>query len=311
MTHCYSSEEHVLSSINQYFPHALLRQDDTALLPHQTYVTSVDIVGENLDFRLHTFPPYYIGYKALAVNISDIIAMGALPRYFLMAVSLPQDIEEGYFTSVLHGMSELAQQYDITLIGGDIAFENVLRFAITIFGTPINQPIRRGNASIGDCIFYIPSSHQKRPLGLARVGFEVLEAGGMGYESAVRAQHCPALVDIDCIDILAPFADVLSLMDCSDGLLCDIPRLIASSRTGLGAEIVLTQEMLHSDVVQWCEKDNIDPYIFAYHGGEEYCLLGTAPLDTFNAIQQHIPDVVLLGHVRGEKRITCNGIPMM
>ena len=305
MIDTYTSEEDVLSSINHFFPHIAKRQDDATLLPHASYVTSVDIVGENLDFRLHTFTPQQIGYKALAVNISDCMAMGALPRYFLMALGIPENMEKQYFEQVLEEMALLAEQYNLALIGGDIAFEETLRFVITILGIPIAQPIRRGNACVGDVIFYVPSLDRIQPLGLARVGFEALEQGYKGYIHAKQAQQKPALIHPSYLEILATFAKDISLMDCSDGLYLDIPRLLATSRSCLGADILLTHSMLHHEVIDWCSSHHLDPVQFAFHGGEEYCLLGTAPPHVMQRIKNHIPQSMVIGTVVKRSTIIC------
>lgn len=303
----YTSEEDILCSIDSFFEHSSRRKDDADILPHNSYVTSVDIVSENLDFRRHTFSPQNIGYKALAVNISDCMAMGAIPHSFLMALSLPQTIEKVYLESILEGMSTLARRYNISLIGGDIAFEDSLRFAITIFGIPITEPIRRGNASVGDSIFYLPSSLLLSPLGLARVGFETLEEGVHGYPEAKKAQCEPTLVELDSLHILAPFAQSLSLMDSSDGLSSDIPRLLGTHSSSLGAELVISEDLLHHEVLTWCASRRCNPVEFALHGGEEYCLLGTAPPHIMSLLQDALPHIVVLGTVTQGNTISCNG----
>lgn len=297
MVDCYTSEEDVLDSINRFFPHSNRRQDDATLLSHDSYITSVDIVAENLDFRLSTFAPQHIGYKALAVNISDCLAMGAIPRYILMALVLPHNIKKSYFEAILEGMSRIAEHYHIILVGGDIAFEDSLQFAITILGRPITQPIYRGNASQGDSIFYIPSLAMQKPLGLARVGFETLERGVEGYEEAKQAQREPSLIEIETLELLAPFAEMISLMDCSDGLFQDIPRLLATRRSSLTADIRITESILHDDVLSWCSYIGCNPLDFAFHGGEEYCLLGTAPPHVMRLLQESIPHCVVIGTV--------------
>lgn len=303
----YNTENDVLQSINQFFPDTVFRGDDCACLPLQQFVTSVDIVGDGLDFRLNTFPPEAIGHKALAVNISDTMAMGAIPSYFLMALSIPRTLEKEYFHKILSGMKVLAQEYNVTLIGGDIAFDEYLRFAITIFGKSITSPISRGNTSVGDSIFYIPSLAITKPLGLARVGFDVLENNITGYHSAVMAQQKPALLAISVLELLAPFAKDIALMDCSDGLMQDIPRLIRKNNSTLGVTITLTETMLHNDVIDWALYNKFDPLEYAFIGGEEYCLIGTAPIAIFEKIALTIPHIVVLGTVTHNSNIVFNG----
>src|SRR5512144_1705426 len=97
--------------------------DDAAVVrasPGKDTVVATDLLVEGVDFRRTTAPPYLLGYKALAVSLSDIAAMGARPRWSLISIGVPQDVWDTNFVDKFYeGFFELAGRYDVQLIGGD------------------------------------------------------------------------------------------------------------------------------------------------------------------------------------------------
>ena len=174
-----NSEEQFLELIDEFFPrdHDFLgvgRGDDCAVLKGgKDYCVSSDLFLEDVHFRRGYFSAADIGYKALAVNISDIAAMGAKPVAFTMDLMAPKDVDDAFWRDFLKSMSMLTRQNDMVLAGGDLSRADKIGISISIFGVSGSTGfLRRGNCSYGDILFTIGD------LGLARAGMMSLEAAG-------------------------------------------------------------------------------------------------------------------------------------
>ncbi|BDQ32537.1 thiamine-phosphate kinase [Pseudodesulfovibrio portus] len=302
------SEEAFLGFIDEFFPNkhdflVLGRGDDCAVLKaDKDYCVSSDLFLEDVHFRRDYFSPADIGYKALAVNISDIAAMGAKPVAFTMDLMAPADVDDDFWREFLKSMSMLARQNDIVLAGGDLSRADRIGVSISIFGVSGSTGfIRRGNCSYGDILFTIGD------IGLARAGMMSLEAVGEKARETLPAAVMAHLRPKPKIMIgtLLNAAGVKALMDVSDGLARDLPRLLGPD---LGADLTLDASMLNSNVITFAETIGIDPVEFAVLGGEDYALLGAvSPFEAGKA--ESVPGFTRIGTVTRTPGITLNGQP--
>lgn len=302
------SEEQFLSLIDTYFnlDHEFVklgRGDDCAILTGgKDYCISSDLFLEDTHFRRAYFSAADIGYKALAVNISDIAGMGAKPVAFSMDLMAPSDIDDAFWDDFFKSMGNLARQTDIALIGGDICRADKLGISITIYGVGGTTGfIRRKNCRPGDVLFTIGD------LGLARAGLLALEAEGEkareAFPAAVMAHLRPKPKVV--IGTLLNAAGVTSLMDLSDGLARDLPRLTGLE---LGADIQLSSDQLNSNVLAFAESTDMNALDIAMLGGEDYALLGAvSPFEMGKA--QSVPGFMQIGTVTQTPGITLNGEP--
>ena len=137
-------------------------------------VVTTDLLIEDIDFRRTTIPPYLLGHKALAVSFSDIAAMGARPRWSLTSIGVPNDVWQTDFGDRLYsGLFELANRYDVQLIGGDTSRteEKIVIDSIVIGECFAGQAVKRSGAKVGDQIFVTGS------LGGAAAGLRLVERG--------------------------------------------------------------------------------------------------------------------------------------
>ena len=302
------SEAHFLELIDSHFPNehdflALGRGDDCAVLRGGTdYCVSSDLFLEDEHFRRDYFSAADIGYKALAVNISDIAAMGAKPVAFTMDLMAPADLPDEFWDEFLKSMAALARQNDMVLAGGDLSRCDRLGMSISVFGAPgATGFLRRGNCAPGDVLFTVGD------IGLARAGLMALEAQGVKARetlpSAVMAHLRPKPKVL--VGTLLNAAGVKGLMDLSDGLARDLPRFLGPD---LGAELALDPKALNHEVHAWCERSGDDPLEFAMLGGEDYALLGAAaPLEAGKA--RSVPGFMEIGTVTKAPGIVLNGTP--
>ncbi|HBW14651.1 MAG TPA: thiamine-phosphate kinase [Desulfovibrio sp.] len=309
-----ASEEDFIACIDRHFPNAhrhvvVGRGDDCAVLacPERLCV-STDLFIEDVHFRRSYFRPEEIGHKALAVNVSDVAAMGGVPLGFSLALMTPPGMTREYADALFAGMSGLAAAYGMVLTGGDLSRGGVLGLSITVWGEPVpgRRFLRRGGCRPDDVLFAVGS------LGLARAGLCALEASGRDalrlYPEACAA-HLTPNPQVAAGQLLARYPSV-ALMDLSDGLARDVPRLVGLDRDGgLGAALELHEDDLHDEVMAYAIANGLDPVEEAFAGGEDYALLGACPEDDFEALREEVQGVVRVGTVTADGLLTLNGLP--
>ena len=258
--------------------------DDAAVFQtsagRETVVTT-DLLVEDIDFRRTTIPPYLLGHKALAVSLSDIAAMGARPRWSLLSIGVPADVWETDFVDRLYtGLFELAQRYDVQLIGGDTSRteEKIVIDSIVIGECSTGRAVMRWAAKPGDQIFVTGS------LGAAAAGLRLVERGAHLADQNLHEEDSQKL-DHVLLRHLRPDPRVgwgivlgdervaTAMIDISDGLSSDLNHLCSAS--GVGALIDSSLLPIDSQVVELCGRRALDPLQLALHGGEDYELLFT------------------------------------
>ncbi len=240
--------------------------DDAALLrvtPGMELVVSTDMLVSGTHF-FPDVPPFQLGHKTLAVNLSDLAAMGAVPRWATLALSLPQ-VDEHWLQRYSDGFFALAEAHGVELVGGDTT-RGPLNLCVTILGeVPQGQALRRDGAKSGDDI-WVSGTLGAAALGLAHLqGKAVLpeEARGICLKALHQPQPRVALG-------LALRGMAHSAIDVSDGLLADLGHIL--ERSGVGAEVLAESLPMVGDgvaraVAQRC----------ALSGGDDYELCFTAP----------------------------------
>ncbi len=318
-----TSENAFLRLVDKYFPntsaHQLLaRGDDCAelLMPPEIAMSS-DLFVEDVHFRTSYFTYSEIGHKSLAVNLSDMASAGAVPLGFNMNLILPKTTPRQNVEELLKGMSLLAARYNLPLTGGDLTGGEKLGLCITVWGQKAgNRFLRRGECRPGDCIFLL-SNTTPLPLGLARAGLTALENFGRQEAMQRFPEACAAhLTPTPLVELGARLAKISpgsALMDLSDGLARDLPRLLGWSQqnTGWGAELELEEKVLSPALLDFCREFELPPLREALLGGEDYLLLGTAknPEDIEKAVEESGGHTQIIGKV-SEGPLLVNGKPL-
>ena len=306
------SEAEFLRLVDSHFsnthPHmALGRGDDCAELvcPPRLCLTS-DLFLEDVHFRTSYFSPEDIGYKALAVNVSDLAAMGARPLGFALVLTAPADADADFWDGVFSGMAHLAASLDLPLVGGDLNRGPSVALAVTAWGGagPSGRFLVRGQGRPGDALFAAGE------LGLAAVGLHVLEKDGRAATAdwpAATAAHLRPAVRVAQGLSLAAIPGVRGLMDVSDGLAADLPRFLAP---GTGADVRLDPAALHPEVLRHAAALERDPALAAFAGGEDYALLGVAAPGAWPEVLAAVPGARLIGQITPAPGISLNGRPV-
>ncbi len=246
--------------------------DDAAVLRSRArteWVVSCDSSLEGIHF-LRNYPPESIGYKSLARATSDLAAMGARPRYFLLALALPLSKTAEWLRSFASGMSRACREFGMRLIGGDTSRTASVTICITVIGEIASgHAIPRSTAKPGDLIYVTGT------LGAAQLGLEVMlqRMGRDPHLQKLTHPHLYPQIPVNLAQSLSRHGIPSAMMDISDGLSTDLARLCAASRVGACIHIdKLPVVKVPADL----RARGIDPLSLALNGGEDYGLLFTA-----------------------------------
>lgn len=306
--------------------------DDTAILEvtaGKHLLATVDMMVEGVHFLWPGIPPFSLGYKLMAVNLSDIAAMGGVPRFALVALGLRAEMTVAEVEEIYAGMRALAREYGVAIVGGDTVSSPFLSLNLTLLGEiePGEAVLRRG-AQENDLIL-VTGSLGKSAAGLAVVLREregVKEKQGKQGEEAYVKQEAAVAEKIKTNgDLQQAFSRVLqahyqpfprvregqvlrqlgcvhALIDISDGLASEINHLCRES--GMEAEIWWESLPCDADTVAVASFLGVDPRELALYGGEDYELLMTVSPAGIEEVKRALAalgtPVACLGRVTGK-----------
>lgn len=261
--------------------------DDTAILGEETgreTLITVDLLVEEIDFRLDYAIPGWLGHKTLAVSLSDIAAMGGNPRFALLSLGIPprliprqpDDERSHFWEEFFDGYFGLAHRHGVSLIGGDISAtpDRLSIDSIVLGHCRRGAAIRRNGARVGEAIYLTGE------VGAAASGLHLLLAGQRAnpaerspVQEAIRAQLAPQ-PRVEMGRALGRSGLVSAMIDVSDGLAQDLGHLCAESR--VGALINLRQIPVCASL-DLLGLESGERFTLAVSGGEDFELLFTAP----------------------------------
>lgn len=272
-------EEDWVETLSRRFPFSrgIGIGDDAAVLSPDAVqgklVITTDLLVEGVHFRLNDISPRQLAQKSLAVNLSDLAAMGAKPLFYTLALALPPH----YMAEALHrfydGLEEGNRRWGVELAGGDFSAGTVLTVSITAFGEA-ERPILRRGAREGDLVGVCGR------LGWSKLGLNQL-LGGMKDSPFIHA-HVAVEPLLQEGVVLGRYAS--AMMDVSDGLLKDLRRLCAAS--GVGAEIDGDRLDMDPSYLSACRECRMEPLETALNGGEDYALLFSIPEEASQEIEK-------------------------
>jgi thiamine-monophosphate kinase len=256
--------------------------DDAALFaPRPGYQTilTCDWFLEETHFVRRLHPPDAVGWKSLARAVSDIAAMGGQPRCFLLSLALPKDLTGRWLDEFLAGLRRASRKLDCPLAGGDTTRHRKVLINITVIGeVRQNRATLRSGAKPGDLIYV--SGH----LGEADLGLQLLRRNpGTANAAAALKKHLYPEPRLALSQWLAKQRIATSMMDLSDGLSTDLPRLCAGSKVGAILEAAKIPKV---SVLKWTRPERSSAVNrshsdlalnLALNGGDDYELLFTVP----------------------------------
>ncbi len=304
------SEIELLHRFQQFFP----KQDKTVInwagedgalinLSHKQQVAVNDMLIEDVHFDLSYFPLDDLGYKSVAVNVSDLISCGATPAYLMIGLAVPANFNLKGLDKLYYGIKEACDQYGISFAGGDFSSSDKMFISVSIIGhLPENYPfISRKNGQIGDYLYLTGTP------GLSALGLDFLQNSEFGskykstdlYKDAIGQHLRPKLPDSLLEYMQSNKITITAATDVSDGLSVELNDLAFESKK---------QIKLFVDKIPFPEIENGLNY--ALNGGEDYGLLFCSPdvIDTASFTKQTNIKLTNIGIIRaGSKVFTTAG----
>jgi thiamine-monophosphate kinase len=269
--------------------------DDAAVVGNQVITT--DLLVEDVDFK-RAVPLPLIARKSLAVNLSDIAAMGARPSHAVVAIGLPQWARNG-IDAFMVALRDAAREWKIEIVGGDFSASDKLIISIGAVGNIEGRPLLRSGAKAGDRIFL------SRPIGGSAAGLQLLgrNLDGLSFTQRELARsaidrHLDPQPEIDLGLALAHIPEVTACIDVSDGLSTDLHHLCDASQCG--AVIERERIPVFPDLLALGPALGIRVQDAVLHGGEEYALLFTASLRESELSARLKRPVYAIGKITGE-----------
>jgi len=265
-----------------------------------TQIATSDSLIQDVHFALNNTTWRELGWKALAVNLSDIAAMGGLPQYALVSLGLPGDTEVARVAELYEGMAELARLFDVSIVGGDSVEAPVVVLSLAVVGKAqeTRSILTRSAAAPGDRIAVTGY------LGASAAGLAILKEGLELYQkdektaSTLKEAHLkpyPRIVEGQALT----HHGIKAAIDLSDGLVSDLIKLCRAS--GVGARLFTNQIPVHPMVRNSFGDDAL---MLALSGGEDYELLFTAKGEVIDKVRGAIPcPVTVVGEIVAEPKM--------
>lgn len=267
------SESSFIESIKKLIPLNTIG-DDCALLQVSDFISkkefsenvsllvSTDTLIEETHFKLNYYSLQDVGYKALAVNISDIAACGGIPIFFSISITFPEKFNEKEILKIYKGFIPIVNKYNLLLSGGDVVRGDKLSITITIFGKS-EKPLKRNTAKSGEYIYVTGE------IGTSAYALHLL-LKNMTVPKKILMKHLRPEPRIELIQNIKKKYNITSSIDISDGLSLDLSRLMHSN---IGFEIDFDKIPVNKELKK--EKDYIiDKCVL--NGGEDFEILFTS-----------------------------------
>lgn len=251
----------------------------TSLSPGMQLLTSTDMLLEDVHFRRSWHDPLTLGRKSLGVSISDVAAMGSIPRWALLSLAIPAGFPLEFLDRFIEGFLAMAEEHGVTLIGGDTcSSRSGLVISVTIMAEQFpHRILRRSGAEAGDEIWVSGT------LGGAALALSLLERGETVDEPALLARLLNPSPHTRLGRALAESGLVSAMIDVSDGLLADYGHIARQS--GKGGTLYLERLPVSDSFRGLAARFPAFPHHLLLSGGEDYELAFTAPPENHEKIE--------------------------
>ncbi len=263
--------------------------DDVAVLEgvnDEYLLATIDAQVEGVHFELETTNAYQLGRKAVAINVSDIAAMGGTPLWALVSLALPPETEVAFVDELYRGMREEIQGSGGDIVGGNVskAHGGVFIDLCLLGKVRRDRVLLRSGARDGDIILVTGT------LGDSRAGLELLKHRhwtiSPEHRSRVVEKHLTPSARLREGQRLGEVRRVSAMLDVSDGLLGDLQHLCDAGR--VGAQIYLDKVPVSPACCEVARMAGADPLLWALTGGEDYELLFTVPPEHADAVVEDL-----------------------
>ncbi|MBS3909011.1 MAG: thiamine-phosphate kinase [Actinobacteria bacterium] len=284
--------------------------DDTAVVKKTELdyaLLTTDLMVEDVHFILKSITPHQLGYKSIAVNISDIAAMGGLPCYAVVSLALPPETEVAYVENLYRGMAEISQANGVRIVGGDVTRSEKLIINVALMGEVEEENLsRRSDAEVGDIIM-VTGELGASAAGLRLVLHPDIEPK-VKNAAALKKAHFQPEPQVKAGRILSSLG-VNAMEDISDGLASEVAHICEAG--GVGARIRLDKVPIAAGVDSVAALTGERAIDLALGGGEDYGLVFTLSPQLQGAAESAFAEACLKVTVVGEVVESAHGITVI
>lgn len=273
-------ELNFIKIINETLNDTSFLGNDCALLQEGLYVTQDNLV-ENIHFDLNTITPKQLGHKAVAVNLSDLAAALAEPRYITIGFCAPNNIDEKFVKEFYQGVNEICTQFGVKVIGGDITGGSELNLSITAIGKKKSSfNVSRSFAQVDDVVCTV-GEH-----GLSSCGLFLLTQNDTSFPDLIRAHLEPVPQVFTGLELAQKINTSIATMDTSDGLADALFKIATMSKKTIEIDFSLVKtSSLLKEIAKKYDK-NFEDWIL--WGGEDYGLVVCLPIDVYEKCNKNV-----------------------
>lgn len=265
--------------------------DDCAIYkanPEMEQLVSIDTMVEEIHFSLRYMTPYDVGYRLMTANLSDIAAMGGIPRQVVLSVAAPKALDVAILDEFYKGIKDQCKLHHVNILGGDtVSSQEGIVLTVTIIGeVPRGTAVLRSGARPGDIVGVT------NYVGYAATGLGALSYGYDGYDMTILGHQRPD-PQIELGQDLRMHG-VTSMNDISDGLASELHEIAKAS----GVNIVIDEQIvpLHEETYTLAKSLGTRPVDYALYGGEDFQLVFTAPKELEDTLKK-IGQITIIGQV--------------
>lgn len=279
--------------------------DDCAIIPinsEESYVITTDLLVEDIHFLKEKISPQELGHKALAVNLSDIAAMGAEPQFSFLSIGIPENTAVSYLDAFIEGFYTLSEKHEVPLMGGDTTkTTDKLVINVMVVGRCKNSELHlRSMAKAGDLICVTGT------LGDSAGGLQVIlnELSENSDNDLLLKKHHTPVPRVEEGLFLGENLSVHAMIDISDGIASDLMHILKASKKS--ACVDMDALPISAQLRNAASKNNWNAIELATSGGEDYELLFTVKADDMNRLKKEYKgkfseDIVVIGEIRNGK----------
>lgn len=271
--------------------------DDAAVLiptANMMQLVSTDMLVEGVHFDLAFISPFQLGYKSLAVNLSDIAAMGGIPKHIVISIALSKKINIDFVKELYRGMKNIAQFFCVNIVGGDtVSTQDKIVINVTVLGEVEPENLqKRSGARPGDFIAVTGM------LGDSAAGLDILlnRKDNFDFAKSLIQAHLAPIPQVELGRIIAKYAS--SMNDISDGVASEAKEIALAS----GVDIMINADRIpcSKELIQLGNSFGKSPLEYALFGGEDYQLLFTIDKEKYALLKRELKNcnVTVLGEVK-------------
>ncbi len=255
--------------------------DDCAYLDELDIYVTQDTLIENVHFSMYTTSPYLLGRKAVSVNLSDLAAALAAPKYITVSLSMPKLTKDSFVSELYRGINDVCRENNVKVIGGDITGAEKIAISVCAIGKKTSMyQTSRSYAKKGDVILVTGE------FGSSAAGLHSLSQFLYADEQLVQKHLNPTARLKEAALLASKINSNIAVMDCSDGLVDALYKVSLASKHSM--QIDINRVPVNSKLKEYCKINNIDYKHFAKWGGEDYQLLICVDEDTYSLLDENM-----------------------